>query len=302
MSEHENTLIVGATGMVGGEICRLLARQGKPTRALVRKSSNPDTVSQLQTGGAEIIYGDLKDRDSLDAACRGATAVISTASATRTPQPGDSLETVDTQGQLNIIEAAKAAGVEHFIFISFPPTGLEFPLQSAKRAAEELLKQSGMTYTILQPTFFMEVWLGPHLGFEVANAKARIYGAGANKISWISFRDVARFAVVALDSADAKNAVIQLGGSEALSPLQVVELAEQVTARKFAVEHVPDQALRAQYDAATDPVQKSFAGLMLFYAAGSTDMTEPLQILPVEPLLSVREYLGGAAAAAGAAH
>src|SRR5437773_3835963 len=246
-------LIIGTTGMVGGEICRLLTEAGKPVRALVRQTSNPEMVARLQSLGAHIVRGDLKDRASLLNACRGMSAIISTASASRARQPGDSLESVDLRGQLNLVDAAQTAGVEHFVFVSFPPIDLEFPLQTAKRAAEERLKQSGMTYTILQPTCFMEVWLSPHLGFDVTNSTARIFGKGENKTSWISFQDVAKFAVASLDASDAKNAVIQLGGPEALSPLEVVQLAQQITGKQFEVEHVPEEALRAQFDAATDP-------------------------------------------------
>lgn len=285
-------LLIGATGMVGGETCRLLADEHKPVRALVRETSDPNTVARLKSLGTEIVKGDLKDRVSLDAACKDVTTVISTASATRSPQAGDSLDSVDAQGQLNIIDAARAAGVKNFVFISFPPIDVEFPLQTAKRRAEERLRQSGMTYTILQPTCFAEVWLSPHLGFDIANQTARVYGEGRNKISWISFLDVARFAVAALEAPAAKNAVIRLGGPEALSPCEVVELAEQITGKEFKVECVPIEALRAQYEAATDPMQKSFAGLMLFYAAGSAiDMTKTLQEFPVAPLRRVREYL-----------
>src|SRR5437867_6869929 len=114
-------LIVGATGMVGGEICKLLAEQGKPVRALVRNTSNPESVARLSGLGAEIVKGDIKDRVSLDNACRGVSAVISTASSTRTPREGDTLASVDQQGQLNVIDAAKEAGVQHFVFVSFPP-------------------------------------------------------------------------------------------------------------------------------------------------------------------------------------
>ena len=53
---------------------------------------------------------------------------------------------------------------------------VEFPLQSAKRDVEQHLRESGMNYTILQPSFFMEVWLSPALGFDAANATAQIYG------------------------------------------------------------------------------------------------------------------------------
>jgi uncharacterized protein YbjT (DUF2867 family) len=284
-------LVVGATGLLGAEICRLLTERGKPVRALVRGTSNPDRVAHLKSVGAAQVRGDVKDRRSLDAACRGVSAVISTASSTMSRQEGDSIESVDRQGQLSLIDAAIAAGVKRFILISFPTVAANFPLQSAKRAVEERLRRSGMTYTILQPTFFTEVWLSPALGFDAANGKAQIYGGGHNQISWISFQDVAQFAVAALDNPQAKNAVIELGGPEPLSPLEVVRLAEQVTRKRFDVQHVPEEALQAQYGSATDPLQQSFAALMLWYAQGSAiDMTRTLQTFPGQHLRSVRAY------------
>jgi len=285
-------LIVGATGMLGGEICRLLAEQGSAVRVLVRDSSNPETVEHLRGLGTEVLRGDLKDRASLEKACRGARVVVSTASSTVSRQEGDSIENVDRQGQLNLVEAAEEAGVKHFILISFPNVDIDFPLQTAKRAVEDRLRRGRMTYTILQPTFFMEVWLSPALGFDPAHATARIYGGGHNKISWISFRDVAKFAAAALDNPQAVNAVIKLGGPDALSPLDVVRLAEQVVGKRVIVEHVPEEALRTQHGAATDPLQQSFAGLMLYYARGDAiDMAETLRALRVQHLKSVRDHL-----------
>jgi len=245
----------------------------------------------LKSVGAEQVRGDLKDRPSLDAACRGASAVISTASSTVSRQEGDSIESVDRQGQLSLIAAAAAAGVKQFIMISFPSVETDCPLQSAKRAVEERLQLSGMTYTILRSTFFTEVWLSPALGFDAPNATAQIYGGGQNKISWISFQDVAQFAVSALDNPRAKNAVVELGGPEALSPLDVVRLAEQVTRKRFAVQHVPEEALRAQFATATDPLQQSFAALMLYYARGDViNMKATLRAFPGQHLRSVRAY------------
>jgi NADH dehydrogenase len=285
-------LIAGATGMLGSEICRLLREQGKPVRALVRSTSNPETLTRLRNSGAEIVQGDLKDPASLEAACRGATAVISTASSTISRQSGDSIDSVDRQGQLNLIEAAEKAGVKQFILVSFPRIDISFPLQSAKRAAEERLQRSRMTYTILQPTCFMEVWLGPALGFDPAHGTAQIYGAGRNKVSWISFQDVAQFAVAALGNDRASKTVIKLGGPDALSPLEVVQIAERLTGKTVTVQQVPEDALRAQLGAATDPLQQSFAALMLYYALGdAVDMKTALQVLPVSHLKSVRDYL-----------
>jgi len=291
-------LIVGATGLLGNQICTLLADRGKPVRALARTTSNPDKVARLRNIGAEIVPGDLKNPQSLVAACRGAQAVISTASSTLSRQEGDSIESVDRQGQLNLIEAAEAAGVEHFVLISFPNAGIEFPLQSAKREVEERLRRSRMTHTILQPTFFMEVWLSPALGFDAANGTAQIYGDGHNKVSWISFQDVARFAVAALDNPRATNVTVQLGGPEALSPLEVVQAVERSTGNRVTVQHVPEAALRAQYDGATDSLQRSFAGLMLYYAGGDViDMIDALRLFTVEGLRSVHDHFALASTA-----
>jgi uncharacterized protein YbjT (DUF2867 family) len=251
-------------------------------------------VAQLRALKAEVVVGDLKDRRSLDAACRDVTAVISTASSTLSRQEGDSIESVDREGQVNLVDAASAAGVKHFVLISFPNVDIDFPLQRAKRAVEDRLQRSGMSYTILQPTFFTEVWLSPALGFDAKNAKAQIYGSGHHKISFISFQDVARFAVAALDPRLAPNAIIKLGGPEALSPLEAVRLAEQVVGKPIDVQHVPEEALRAQHSTATDSLQQSFAGLMLYYASGDViEMADTLRRFPIQPLKSVRAHLQG---------
>jgi uncharacterized protein YbjT (DUF2867 family) len=287
-------LIVGATGILGSEICRLLAENRQPMRALIRSTSNPDKVAQLRALEAEVVIGDLKDRRSLDAACRGVTAVISTASSTLSRQEGDSIESVDCEGQVNLVEAASAAGVKHFVLISFPKVDIDFPLQRAKRAVEDRLQRSGMSYTILQPTFFTEVWLSPALGFDPKNAKAQIYGSGNHKISWISFQDVAKFAVAALDPRLAPNAIIKLGGPEALSPLEAVRLAEEVVGKPIEVQHVPEEALRAQHSGATDSLQQSFAGLMLYCARGDViEMADTLRTFPIQSLKSVRAHFQG---------
>ena len=84
-------LVVGATGLLGGEICRLLAAEGKPSRALVRPSSDQSRVAEIGRN-LEIAFGDLKNRASLEEACLGVTSVISTASSMLSRQAGDSIQ------------------------------------------------------------------------------------------------------------------------------------------------------------------------------------------------------------------
>ena len=282
-------LVVGATGLLGTAVCRALTESKMAVTALVRQTADPAKILKLEQGGAKLVKGDLKQRASLDVACKGIDAVISTASASFSRQAGDSIQSVDLDGQLSLIDAARAAGVRHFVFVSFPDIPVAFPLQDAKRAVERALMASGMSYTILHPTFFMEVWLNPAVGFDAANAKAQIFGSGKAPISWISFEDVAKFAVASLSAPAARNAVIKLGGPDALTPLQVVETFEKVSGRRFSVEFVPEDALRAKWSGASDPIEKSFAGLMLYYTMGEAiDMTSPLRWCPIK-LAGVRE-------------
>ena len=294
-------LVAGATGYLGGDICRRLTSAGRPVRALVRKTSDPGTVAALLKLGAEIVEGDLRDQSSLATACRGATAVVSTVTTTRTRQPGDGLATTDEQGQLALVEAAEAAGVKKFVYVSFSGgVGGDDALTHAKRTVEQRLARSRMRWTILRPTCFMEAWLSPALGFDFPNARATIYGSGRNRMSWISLGDVAAFAVIALDDPAADNQTIELGGPEALSPLEVVDIFEEIGGRPFEVQHVPEEALRAQAAGASDPMERAFATLMLGYANGDEiPMEETLERFPVK-LTSVADYAHAALASAGA--
>jgi uncharacterized protein YbjT (DUF2867 family) len=101
---------------------------------------------------------------------------------------------------------------------------------------------------------------------------------------------VAKFAAESLNNPEADNAVVELGGPESLSPLEVVRIFEQVQGRPFEIQHVPEEALLKQKKTADDPLQQSFAGLMLYYAAGNViDMHETLQKFPVQ-LTSVKDH------------
>jgi len=284
-------LVVGATGSLGGDIFSRLVKAGKPVRGLVRPSSNPDRVAALRKLGIELATGDLTDPASLDAACRGVTTVYSTATAIQSQQEGNTMDRVDREGQANLVAAAKKAGVRRFVFISFrEKSGLDFPLQAAKRATAEALKKSGIPWTILEASVFMEIWLGPHLGFDVPGGKARVFGSGEKKVSWISYHDVAALAIAAAESPEAENRVIEVGGPEALSHHDVIRIFEERSGRKFEVEHVPEEALDAMRANAKSPVEETFAALMLWVGRGDEiDMRPTLSRYPTR-LTSVREY------------
>ena len=285
-------LVVGATGMVGTEICRLLSAAGKPVKALVRATSDPAKVEKLKSLGATVVQGDLRDAASLKAACKGVSAVITTASAMPFAyQPGENTpQTTDQDGYLSLIAAAKEAGVQQFVYTSFPPMAVSSRCKMPSAPWSRACAASGLTFTILHPTYFTEVWLNPAVGFDFPNRKASLYGTGQNPISWISYLDVAQFAVASLGNPAAKNATLTLGGPEAISPLGVVKIFEKIGGKPFEVTLVPVEALQGQLAGATDPMQKSFVGLMLSYAsAPAIDMNATLKTFPLK-LKTVEEY------------
>lgn len=115
-------LVVGATGDLGRSIAIKLLERSERTRVLVRPQSD---YRELKAAGAEVVFGDLKDPASLQAALKGVTTLLCTATATQRGGP-DSIETVDRQGVAHLIEAASKAGIDHFIYVS--AIGLIAPL------------------------------------------------------------------------------------------------------------------------------------------------------------------------------
>ena len=133
-STPELALVVGATGMLGGEIVRLLSESGKKVRAIVRPDAPGEKRAALASLPIEIVPADLRDPRSIRAACEGATAIVSTATAILSRDPTNSIAAVDRDGQLGLVGAATEAGVECFVFISFPPSPLNYAFQDAKRS------------------------------------------------------------------------------------------------------------------------------------------------------------------------
>jgi NADH dehydrogenase len=278
-------LVVGATGFLGSEICRLLLEDARPLRALVRTTSDPATVDRLGGLGAETVDGDLRDPASLERACAGAAAVLSTATSIAR---GESLQATDIEGQRNLIDAAAGAGVGRFVFISFLQVAVQIPLQDAKRAVERHLQESGVPYTILRPSFFMEFWLGPPTGWDLANGRIRVLGPGDRPLSYVSLGDVAKIAVAVLDRCDAENSILEFAGDYA-APNDLVAALEDA-GRQVDVEHVPLEALRAEHEAAQDPLGATFSGLSLAAALGTDDLTAAIRTHVPEPL-TARSFL-----------
>lgn len=230
-------LIVGATGSLGGKIAQCLLAGPQKVRTLVRPAAD---ARKLREAGAEVVAGDLNDAVSLAAACRGVDTVMTTASASRRPD-GD-IEGVDGAGNLRLIDAARQAGVRHFIFTSTSLASADspVPLFRAKAAAEAALQASGMTWTVLHANAFMDVWFALLVEMPLAaGAPVTLVGESRRRHSFVAEDDVAAFAAAAVDNAAARNASIPVGGPEAVTLRDVVGAYEWALGRPIEVRSVP---------------------------------------------------------------
>ncbi len=283
-------LVIGATGLLGAEICGQLRKAGESVRGLVRPGSS--RAQLLRDMGVEVLIGDLRNLGDVERACRGVRAVISTATAMGSKDKSLKLRDIDLVGQRRLVEVAKQAGVEHFVYVSASPMlQRAAPLIRYKREVECAVRASGMRWTILQPTVFMEVWLSSVLGWDIAAGKARVFGPGMAPMSWISLTDVAAYAVRSLSDARLANQVLPLGGPDAVSPNDVVKLFSELSGRPFTAEHVPLAVLRYLGPVIGLFNEGAASGMSMgAQSVGGDVVDSPLQREIGLPLTTLRDY------------
>jgi len=226
-------LLVGATGQLGGQIARMLLDQDKPVRILVRPGS---AYEPLVAGGAQAVTGDLKDPASLVAACQGVDAVVTTAnSVTRGGE--DTVASVDDAGNANLVEAAQGARVRHFVFVSALGADPEHPMPflKAKGRTEQRLRTSGMTWTVLQPNLYLDTWIPAVVGPALAGQPVTLVGEGLRQHSMVAARDVASYAVTAIDHPEAQGRTLFIGGAYPVTWRDVVSAFEAELGREIPI-------------------------------------------------------------------
>ena len=283
-------LVVGATGRLGSEICRRLRAQGRSVRGLVRPGSpKENTLRQL---GVEIAHGDLRSPDSIGPACDGVATIVSTATAMGSKDKGLTLRAVDRDGQLALVELARVRGVRGFVFLSASPRlRRAAPLIGYKREVERAVRTSGLRWTIVQPSGFMDVWFSSLLGWDHVTGRAVVYGSGTAPVSWICVDDVAAHVVRALEDDRVANVDLPLGGPEALGTNDVVRTFEQVSGRPYRVLRVPGAVLAALAPVVAMIDEKAASGMSMGAQTSRGDVIDsPLQRELDLPLTTLRDY------------
>jgi uncharacterized protein YbjT (DUF2867 family) len=236
-------LVVGATGFLGRETTKLLLKRGEPVRVMARTPAKAADVQQL---GAEVVPGDLIVRPSLERACAGVQRVFSAAHSLLGAGKYKS-EHVDGTGHYALIDVAKAAGVSHFVYTSILGASPDHPVDffRTKAAVEAYLQVSGLSYTILRPSAFMEWHMHDFNGKSILErGKTTILGKGTKPRNFIAVRDVAHFAYLALTDPALRMRTIDMGGPQNLTDNQVAALYATLAGVAPKIQHVPPTVAR----------------------------------------------------------
>lgn len=285
-------LIVGASGRLGGIVARRLLADGKPVRAMSRTPAN---LSELQKLGAEVVAGDQRDPQSLAAACKGIDTIF-TASHAFTGKSDNDSRVVDGVGNRNLMDAARAAGVRLVVYTSILGARPNHPVDMYryKYATEQYLRASGLDCTILRPAPFMETWLEILGDSVLKRGTAMVFGKGMNPINFVSVEDVASIAVRALEDRQALGKIIEVGGPENMSQMQLVRAIQQATGRTVKIRHIPLPMMRVMH-VATQRINPAFsrmtlAGIIMDTEDMTLDPANTLNLFPMH-LTSLQEVL-----------
>lgn len=240
MPEQKKTvLVLGATGRQGGATARHLLDKDWQVRAMTRDPQQP-AAQALSQAGAEIVRGDFDDRASLDAALQGVYGVFSVQAYGGSTAYGEIL-----QGKA-IVDAAKAAGVQHFVYTS---------VQSAEDLArvggdgnkweiEQYVRQSGLPYTILRPCLFMDDLFDGRYG--VPDGTFSIAFLPETTVGLIASEDIGAFAALAFEHPETYlGKTLEIAG-DAPTPPQIAQSISRAMGRTIPYVQMPVETLRAQ--------------------------------------------------------
>jgi len=234
-------LVAGGTGTLGTQLVPLLSSRGLGVRVLTRE---PGHAAHLPAT-VETITGDLRNPATAAAAVRDCATVISAVhgfAGAGKPSP----EAIDRDANRTLIQAAAAAGAEHFVLVSVLGAAPDHPmsLHRAKYSAEQELITSGLPWTIIRPAAFLETWIAI-IGAKIpGHGQALVFGSGTNPINFVSARDVAAIADIAVHDESLRGHSIEAAGPENLTFTQIAERLLAASGGPGKIKHIPLPMLR----------------------------------------------------------
>jgi len=225
-------LVCGATGSQGGAVARSLLDRGFRIRALTRDAQKPEAQA-LAEQGAEVVQRDMEDRSAMDLVLEGAYGVFSMQNFWEA-----GYEREVRQGK-TVADAAKAAGVEHYVYSSvgsaYRQTGI--PHFDSKWEVEEHVRQIGLPYTILRPVFFMQNW--EMMRQPILEGTLPQPLDPGKPFQQVAVEDVGAFAAIAFEHPDEWiGREVELAGDERTMP-EIAEAFGRVAGREVGYYQVP---------------------------------------------------------------
>lgn len=252
MTGPDLLLLTGANGRTGRALLTAMAARGVPVRAMVR---NPDQAPALAGLGArEVVVADMERPETLAAAMAGADAVL---------HIGPPMHPRELEITTNLIGMAAAQGLGHFIYYSvMHPQSRAIRHHRLKSEAEAVLIDSGVPFTVLQPSRYMQ-HLAPIWATVVRDGVHAMPFDVTRRFSVVDLADLAEAAaIVAAEGQRHHHAIYELAGPEALSQRDMAAIIGAVLGREIEARAVPFAEMEARARAAgasEDRVQQMLA-------------------------------------------
>lgn len=246
-------LITGATGSVGTQLVKQLAATAIPFKALVRSPESGDLIKSIPNAG--IVLGDLADTSGLVKALQGIEKAFLLTNSSAAAE----------QLQLNFVNAAHEAGVQHIVKLSQFAADLSSPVRFLRyhAAVENRIKELGFTYTFLRPNLYMQGLLAFS---EYIKTNGQFYASiGHAAVSAVDVRDIAAIAAIALTQPGHENKTYNITGPEAITHYQMAEVFSRQLGKTVSFVDVPLQQMEGALEAAGFP-EWQIGGLLEDYA------------------------------------
>lgn len=265
----KNVLVAGATGYLGKFITQELIERGYETKIVVR---NKEKI-KINAPNLKILEAQVTKPETLKNICKGVDVVISSVGITR-QKDGLTYMDVDYQANANLIDEAKKAGVNKFIYISVlnGEKLRHLKICEAKEKLGDYLKSSELDYCIIRPNGFFSD-MGDFLKMA-KGGKVYLFGDGKLKLNPIHGKDLAKEVVNAISQA--KKEII-IGGPDLLSQNEIAELALKAYGKTIKVVHLPDWIRKfALWSIRTFTGSKTYGPIEFFMTTMVMDMEAPL--------------------------
>ena len=237
--------VTGANGYIGSQIVKLLSNKGKSVLAMVRSEAHFDKVRQL---GGVPLKGDVTVAAALDIALRGVDHVIHLAAVNR-DRGTSTMQSVNAQGTINAVNAAKRAGVKHVVTV----VGLgadarkPYPLAQTQGVGVDYLMKSGLAYTVLEASVVFgagDEFINTLAGLARIPPIMVVPGDGKSKFQPIAVEDLAECAVRSLSNPAAMNTRLQICGGQVLTLEDIIDaIISELNLKRLKL-HVPVGILR----------------------------------------------------------